>query len=179
MNLENINRNKYLCLEFRPFPKAYSLGNKKEKGFDIDDTYYFGIRIKNVIDPSTGSDIKDMCPQIDLTDTRIRFFAKLQDFILNPERSDFSYNDLLQKAEIDIDVQCLTREDLPELVKPKIQIKPTRIIPVRDPFAQQANSDMQPPMGIVGEKRNYSQMQSQSQQQHGALHGDIVDFEEV
>lgn len=51
-----------------------------------------------------GGDVKDICPQIDITDTRVRFFSKLQDFILNPDRSDFSYNELLNKQEIDIDV---------------------------------------------------------------------------
>lgn len=39
--------NNFNCLEFRPYPKGYTLGNKKEEGFEVDDTYYFGIRVKN------------------------------------------------------------------------------------------------------------------------------------
>jgi len=77
MNLEKINQNKFQCLEFRPYPKAYNLGDKVEQGFECDDTYYFGIRVKNYVDPAMGGDIKDICPQIDLTDTRVRFFNKL------------------------------------------------------------------------------------------------------
>ena len=47
-NLEKLNNNKeFGCLEFRPHPVGYKLGNKKEEGFEVDDTYYFGIRIKN------------------------------------------------------------------------------------------------------------------------------------
>jgi hypothetical protein len=38
-------------LEYRPWPYSYRLGNKKsiEQGeFLCDDTYYFGIRVKNI-----------------------------------------------------------------------------------------------------------------------------------
>jgi poly(A) polymerase Pap1 len=49
--LENTNNNLYnkqYCLEFRPWPAAYNIGNKIDQGFEKDDTYYFGLRIKNM-----------------------------------------------------------------------------------------------------------------------------------
>lgn len=33
-------------MEFRPWPKAYNLEDKIDQGFEKDDTYYFGIRLK-------------------------------------------------------------------------------------------------------------------------------------
>jgi len=33
-------------MEFRPWPKTYQLENKVSEGFEKDDTYYFGIRLK-------------------------------------------------------------------------------------------------------------------------------------
>jgi hypothetical protein len=41
---------KYKCLEFRPWPFSTNLKNKfreQDGGFECDDTFYFGIRVKN------------------------------------------------------------------------------------------------------------------------------------
>ena len=48
-NLQVMNQNEYNCLEFRLWPKNYQLGDKASPelgGFDNDDTYYFGIRVR-------------------------------------------------------------------------------------------------------------------------------------
>ena len=55
-NLENYNKNNYDCLEYRPWPKAYQLPVDPNYPFQVNDTYYFGIRIKN--NPNLG-DIKE------------------------------------------------------------------------------------------------------------------------
>jgi poly(A) polymerase Pap1 len=44
--LERSNERDLNCLEFRPWPKSYHLIEKK--GFELDETYFFGIRIKQV-----------------------------------------------------------------------------------------------------------------------------------
>ena len=88
-NLDNLNKVKYGFLEYRPYPRGYQLKNKEHEGFPIDDTYYIGIRIKNVLDPSIN--IRDEFHQIDLTDARVRFYNKLQELINDPNKSDFSY----------------------------------------------------------------------------------------
>jgi len=53
-----MNNNEFNCLEFRLWPKSYQLGDKispRDGGFEVDDTYYFGIRIKNVSNSSAQS----------------------------------------------------------------------------------------------------------------------------
>eukprot|EP00355_Strombidium_rassoulzadegani_P004499 CAMPEP_0168616720 /NCGR_PEP_ID=MMETSP0449_2-20121227/5169_1 /TAXON_ID=1082188 /ORGANISM="Strombidium rassoulzadegani, Strain ras09" /LENGTH=384 /DNA_ID=CAMNT_0008657507 /DNA_START=204 /DNA_END=1358 /DNA_ORIENTATION=+ len=51
--LSRLNDNIYKCLEFRPWPKSYNLGNRasEDKGsYLLDDAYYFGIRVKRLGD---------------------------------------------------------------------------------------------------------------------------------
>ena len=110
-NLEKFNREfLYSCLEFRPYPKGYQLNNKtspEDGGFEIDDTYYFGIRVKT----NDGS-TREHFPQIDLSDARGKFFKKIQEFISDPTK--LSMNELLEEKKIDLDIRCLTRDELPD-----------------------------------------------------------------
>ena len=77
-------------MEFRPWPKAYQLEDKIDQGFEKDDTYYFGIRLKRFTE--NGDDKEDPeeqaaqeenpdFQQIDLTDIREKFFEKIKQFI--------------------------------------------------------------------------------------------------
>ena len=119
-NLHQANMAKFKCLEFRPWPKEYNLKNREE--YSEDSTYYFGIRIKQ--GPENG-DLRENFPQIDLTQCRNVFYKKLQNLIYDPMegKNDHIYQEDLNDGNIDIDVRCLTRDELPDLVKPKIERK--------------------------------------------------------
>jgi hypothetical protein len=86
-------------------------------------------------------------------------------------KSDFSYNENMKSGDMSIDVQCLKRDELPDIVKPKVKQQPTQSIPARDPFA-----GMNIP--AVGARRLFSQTMDPSLPA-GLDHDDIVDFEEV
>lgn len=129
-NLETINRQKFKnCLEFRPYPQAYHLNNKINEGFEVDNTYFFGIRVKNFYNPEINGHIKDVHPQIDLTETRSKFFNKIYEFLSNEEKPDFSYDENRKQGEIDIDIKCLSRDELPEQVRPKNKQVEVKSIP--------------------------------------------------
>ena len=109
--LEKINKSKFQFIEYRPWPKAYQLGNKvapEQGGFICDETYYIGLRVKNI------SNMKEMFSQVDLSEARIDFFKKLHDFIINPDRSDNKYMENIEKKEVDIDIKLLSRAQLPD-----------------------------------------------------------------
>jgi poly(A) polymerase Pap1 len=92
-NLETVNTRQFNCLEFRPWPKAYQLAQAEGSTFQINDTYYFGIRVKQ--DPNQEN-IRERYPQIDLTKEREKFFQKLKGLIENPERTNELYLNYLQ-----------------------------------------------------------------------------------
>ena len=50
--------------------------------------------------------------QIDLTEVRKKFFEQVKRFISDPERSDPLMMELVAQDKVDINVQCLTRDDL-------------------------------------------------------------------
>ncbi len=58
-NLENVNTKHFKCLEFRPWPKGYRLKQAEGSIFQMNDTYYFGIRIKQ--DPN-AEDVREKFP---------------------------------------------------------------------------------------------------------------------
>ena len=47
-NLEKLNKNNYFYLEYRPWPTSYHLGNKVQDGYEMDDTIYIGLRVRNI-----------------------------------------------------------------------------------------------------------------------------------
>jgi len=47
-NLEKLNKNNYFYLEFRPWTTSYHLANKKADGYEMDDTIYIGLRVRNI-----------------------------------------------------------------------------------------------------------------------------------
>jgi len=133
MSIENVNRQKFRnSLEIRPYPKGYQLDDKKDRGFGVDTTYYFGIRIKNFQNPEVNGDIRDVHPQIDLTECRTKFFNQVSGMILVTDKRDFCYDELRKKNEIDIDIQCLSRDMLPSIVRPVEKPKPGKTIPAQD-----------------------------------------------
>ena len=50
------------------------------------------------------------------------------------KKSDNGYSEDLKEGNVDINVQCLIRDDLPAKVKPKNLKKMTRVIPAINPF---------------------------------------------
>ena len=74
---------------------------------------------------------------------------------MNPERSDNKYMETLERKEIDIDIQMLTRAQLPDQVRPKPS--PARNIPATNPMQE------------IGQKRGF---------QDANLEQEIMDFEE-
>ena len=74
----------------------------------MDDTIYIGLRVRNI------SVVKETYSQIDLTQARVDFFTKIHKFIKDPERSDSKYQENLERKEIDIDIQLLSRAQLPD-----------------------------------------------------------------
>lgn len=67
----------------------------------------------HVVDP------QDQQNQINLKEPRDKFYLKLKTFIEDEMRSDHQYWEQLQRGDVDIDVKCLTRDQLPEKVRPK------------------------------------------------------------
>lgn len=92
-------------MEFRPWPKSYSLGNSEV--FRLDGTYYFGIRIKK---NDSGTQMR-----IDLTDTIKIFYKKLREWISTDQR----LMTMIVEKLVDIKINYVKREDLPEIVRPK------------------------------------------------------------
>lgn len=139
-HLETLNRQKYRnCMEIRPYPKAFHLKNKVAEGFELDNTYYFGIRVKNIQTTEQATDIRERHPQIDLTDTRTKFFSKVIELMKEKE-----YAENRERQEVDVDIQCLTREELDFPVDGKAAEKAAMSIPA---------ADIQP---LVGQRRNHS-----------------------
>jgi len=68
------NANNYKCLEFRPWPKSFNIGNreKEEEGGFKDETYYFGVRVKKV---------GNMHTDIDLSAARSKYWEKLNNMV--------------------------------------------------------------------------------------------------
>lgn len=125
--LESSNNFGIYAFEFRPWPKSYQLGDKAAQGFPIDDTYYFGLRLKKQghtmakDEDGNAEEAREEIEQIDLTPAREKFFKKMKDFIHDKSRSDYKcYFDLLTKGEIDVDVRMFKREHLPDKVRPKM-----------------------------------------------------------
>ena len=81
----------------------------------MDDTYYYGIRIKN---NQTTEEKNDEKTQIDLTKTREKFFKLLLSLIFNEEKSDSMYAESLHNRDIDIEVLYVERSKLPDKVRP-------------------------------------------------------------
>ena len=135
-NLENVNTKQYKCLEFRPWPKGYKLKQEQGSIYQVNDTYYFGIRIKQ--DPSS-EDIREKFPQIDLTNERKKFFTKVLTLIENNDKNQ-TYMEYLNQEKINIDIKYMNRDMLPEFdaegkrIKP--EIKEEKTIPVFDPMQQ-------------------------------------------
>ena len=164
--LEKINKSKFQFIEFRPWPKAYQLGNKAAPelgGFICDETYYIGLRIKNT------STMKEMFSQVDLSEARIDFFKKLHDFISNPERSDNKYMENIDRKEVDIDIKLLSRAQLPDQVRPRI--KERTVITATNPMETEGVYG-QNNLGGVGQRRTFTEMDDQNNNQE-----EIVDFE--
>lgn len=105
--LEKLNERKGNCLEFRPWPKSYHLENNEE--FPVDSTYYFGIRIKK----SEGSSII----KIDLTETIKIFYQKLREWI----GADVNLMKMIIESRVDIKINYVHRENLPEALKPRMK----------------------------------------------------------
>lgn len=102
--MQNLNDREYKCLEFRPWPKSYTLGNRQNEemgGYQSDDTYYFGIRVKH------AGEIQ----RIDLTEARKEFFSYVNQMISDRSKKDYdNFFSLLESKKIDIGVRLLPRE---------------------------------------------------------------------
>ena len=92
-------------MEFRPWPKSYHLENNLE--FPLDDTYYFGIRIKK--------NESDAQMRIDLTDTIKIFYKKLREWI----SVDHKLMSMIVEKLVDIKINYIRRETLPDLIRPR------------------------------------------------------------
>lgn len=112
LSLNRLNDRTYKCLEFRPWPKSYNLGNRVDDeagGYPWDDTYYFGIRVKKLGDVQ----------KIDLTEARVEFFNFVNMLISDRTRKDYdNFYSLLESKQVDIGVRLLTRDQLPDAVRP-------------------------------------------------------------
>ena len=95
--------------------------------------------------------MRDSLPQINLTDTRDRFYSKLNEYIHFPNQGTgvVKFADSIKKKEVDVDIRCLTRDELPDLVRPKTQSRRIHVIPVPDPFGGNGTS-------MLGEKRTFA-----------------------
>eukprot|EP00347_Sterkiella_histriomuscorum_P020501 403337557 len=103
--LEKLNELKGGCMEFRPWPKSYHLENNLD--FPMDDTYYFGIRIKK--------NESDAQMRIDLTDTIKIFYKKLREWI----SVDHKLMQMIVDKLVDIKINYIRRETLPDVIRPR------------------------------------------------------------
>ena len=103
-NLENFDKMVGECLEFRPWPKPYNLPNEE---FPFNDVYYFGIRVRGGVIPKKGN--------IDFTNTR-KIFYEYFNYQLD---NNLAVKDLMTEKAIDLRIDYKSREQLPDVVRPK------------------------------------------------------------
>lgn len=109
--LETLDMKIGSCLEFRPWPKPYTVFNEE---YPFNDVYYIGIRIRGGVIPKKTN--------IDLSDTRKKFYEQ---FHMQLEK-DKTVDELLSSRVIDLRVDYKTREQLPDQVRPKSANRPTQ-----------------------------------------------------
>lgn len=105
-NLETFDQRRDIdCLEFRPYPKSYTLKNEQ---FPFNDAYYIGVRIRGGVLPKKQV--------IDLSDTRRIFYEKFKEML----EANLTVKQLILDKDIDLRIDYKSRDNLPPEVKPKI-----------------------------------------------------------